>query len=338
MMLSKLSRRCYCTSVQQPWLFLGLGNPGDKYNGTRHNIGFEMIDVFAESVGIQMNLLNFKAIMGQGFVGDLPVILAKPQTYMNLSESIAFRTNSTSPETDQSGPLAAYYKLPLNRVLVVHDDTQLPCGVLRLQEKGGHGCHNGLKSVMHHFRGNKEFARLRIGIGKPPGQMDPKAFLLQKFSMLARERIDGALAEGVEALKLVLCKDFGESWRLFNVEQNWDYKRYLYTAGQDSQDCRRVSAFCRYILSIYEDDIQIPLREPPQGYGYGINKQSHIKQFAYNKLRETKFDGGRICAQRAVEDEECKVLKELVVKYPSFTCWTFWCSYNVGFVSGSSSG
>ncbi|KAF2586422.1 hypothetical protein F2Q70_00036015 [Brassica cretica] len=85
MMLSKLSRRCYCTSVQQPWLFLGLGNPGDKYNGTRHNIGFEMIDVFAESVGIQMNLLNFKAIMGQGFVGDLPVILAKPQTYMNLS-------------------------------------------------------------------------------------------------------------------------------------------------------------------------------------------------------------------------------------------------------------
>uniref|UniRef100_M4EMB2 Peptidyl-tRNA hydrolase n=1 Tax=Brassica campestris TaxID=3711 RepID=M4EMB2_BRACM len=351
MMLGKLSRRCYCTSVhQQPWLFLGLGNPGDKYNGTRHNIGFEMIDVFAESVGIQMNLLNFKAIMGQGFVGDLPVILAKPQTYMNLSG-------------ESSGPLAAYYKLPLNRVLVVHDDTQLPCGVLRLQEKGGHGCHNGLKSVMHHFRGNKEFARLRIGIGKPPGQMDPKAFLLQKFSMLARERIDGALAEGVEALKLVLSKDFGESWRLFNLyddgmsESNlfmlilcgccplleccyslgcarWDYKRYLYTAGQDSQDCRRVSAFCRYILSIYEDDIQIPLWEPPQGYGYGINKQSHIKQ-SYNKLREMKFDGGRVCAQRTVEDEECKVLKELVVKYPSFTCWTFsrvWYSYNVGFM------
>ncbi|XP_022550756.1 peptidyl-tRNA hydrolase, mitochondrial isoform X2 [Brassica napus] len=195
MMLSKLSRRCYCTSVQQPWLFLGLGNPGDKYNGTRHNIGFEMIDVFAESVGIQMNLLNFKAIMGQGFVGDLPVILAKPQTYMNLSGES------------------------------VHDDTQLPCGVLRLQEKGGHGCHNGLKSVMHHFRGNKEFARLRIGIGKPPGQMDPKAFLLQKFSMLARERIDGALAEGVEALKLVLSKDFGESWRLFNVEQKYKHLR-----------------------------------------------------------------------------------------------------------------
>ncbi|XP_023635768.1 peptidyl-tRNA hydrolase, mitochondrial isoform X1 [Capsella rubella] len=222
MLLNRLSRRCYCTSAQRPWLFLGLGNPGDKYKGTRHNIsalvlatlqiGFEMIDAFAESVGIQMNLVNFKAIMGQGFVGDLPVLLAKPQTYMNLSG-------------ESSGPLAAYYKLPLNRVLVVHDDMQLPCGVLRLQEKGGHGCHNGLKSVMNHFRGNREFGRLRIGIGKPPGQMDPKAFLLQKFSMPARERMDGALAEGVDALKLVLSKDFGESWRLFNVEQKYKHLR-----------------------------------------------------------------------------------------------------------------
>uniref|UniRef100_A0A1J3DNL8 Peptidyl-tRNA hydrolase, mitochondrial n=1 Tax=Noccaea caerulescens TaxID=107243 RepID=A0A1J3DNL8_NOCCA len=212
MLSSRISRRSYCTSVNRPWLFLGLGNPGDKYKGTRHNIGFEMIDVFAESVGIQMNMVNFKAIMGQGFVGDLPVIMAKPQTYMNLSG-------------ESSGPLAAYYKLPLNRVLVVHDDMQLPCGVLRLQDKGGHGCHNGLKSVMHHFRGNREFARLRIGIGKPPGQMDPKAFLLQKFSLQARERMDGALAEGVEALKLVLSKDFGESWRWFNVEQKYKHLR-----------------------------------------------------------------------------------------------------------------
>lgn len=152
------------------------------------------------------------------------IVLKEMYGHKNLFD---FVTNCTapSPETDQSGPLAAYYKLPLNRVLVVHDDTQLPCGVLRLQEKGGHGCHNGLKSVMHHFRGNKEFARLRIGIGKPPGQMDPKAFLLQKFSMLARERIDGALVEGVEALKLVLSKDFGESWRLFNVEQKYKHLR-----------------------------------------------------------------------------------------------------------------
>ncbi|VVB17065.1 unnamed protein product [Arabis nemorensis] len=207
-----------------------------------------MIDVFAESVGIEMNLVNFKAIMGQGFVGDIPVILAKPQTYMNLSGESMYLNDTRGLETDtlrswflcvlerHSGPLAAYYKLPLNRVLVAHDDTQLPCDVLRLQEKGGHGCHNGLKSVMHHFQGNKEFARLRIdilitiiqqwsGIGKPPGQMDPKAFLLQKFSMPTREQMDGALAEGVDALKLVLSKDFGESWRLFNVEPKYKHLR-----------------------------------------------------------------------------------------------------------------
>ncbi|XP_048133709.1 peptidyl-tRNA hydrolase, mitochondrial isoform X3 [Rhodamnia argentea] len=197
-MHSVIGRRCFCTGAPRPWLFVGLGNPGDKYRGTRHNVGFEMIDAFAESQGIPMSTVHCKAMFGQGFVGDVPVFLAKPQTYMNLSG-------------ESAGPLAAYYKLPLNRVLVFHDDMDLPCGVLRLKPKGGHGSHNGevyltpnvengclllssccellrLKSVIYHFRGNREFARLRIGIGRPPGQMDPKAFLLQKFNRTARER------------------------------------------------------------------------------------------------------------------------------------------------------
>ncbi|KDO54428.1 hypothetical protein CISIN_1g027742mg [Citrus sinensis] len=175
MLINRFLRRGFCTAVARPWLFVGLGNPGDKYKGTRHNVGFEMIDAFAESQGISMNTVHCKATFGQGFVGDAPVLLAKPQTYMNLSG-------------ESTGPLAAYYKLPLNRVLVFHDDMGLPCGVLRLRHNGGHGGHNGLKSVMNNFRGNREFARLRIGIGRPPGQMDPKAFLLQKFNAIARER------------------------------------------------------------------------------------------------------------------------------------------------------
>ncbi|KAA0055702.1 peptidyl-tRNA hydrolase [Cucumis melo var. makuwa] len=199
-MFNKLTKRGFCTAISsRPWLFVGLGNPGEKFRGTRHNVGFEMIDVFAESVGIPMNRVHCKAVFGEGFVGDIPVFLAKPQTYMNLSG-------------ESAGPLAAYYKLPLNRVLVFHDDMTLPCGVLRLQHNGGHGYHNGLKSVIYHFRGNREFARLRIGkfcclryfvvfyvfsilrtffflgIGRPPGQMDPKAFLLQKFNNTAQER------------------------------------------------------------------------------------------------------------------------------------------------------
>lgn len=211
-MHSAIARRCFCTGAPRPWLFVGLGNPGDKYRGTRHNVGFEMIDAFAESQGIPMSTVHCKAMFGQGFVGDVPVFLAKPQTYMNLSG-------------ESAGPLAAYYKLPLNRVLVFHDDMDLPCGVLRLQPKGGHGSHNGLKSVIYHFRGNREFARLRIGIGRPPGQMDPKAFLLQKFNQTARERIDVALQEGADALKLVLSKGLTESTRCFNVEQKYKHIR-----------------------------------------------------------------------------------------------------------------
>ncbi|MBA0663667.1 hypothetical protein Goklo_003766 [Gossypium klotzschianum] len=161
-----ITRRCFCSSAPRPWLFVGLGNPGDKYKGTRHNVRLICITRC-------LMILFFVAFLS--FVGDAPLLLAKPQTYMNLSG-------------ESTGALAAYYKLPLNRVIVFHDDMDLPCGVLRLQDKGGHGSHNGLKSVIYHFRGNREFARLRIGIGKPPGQMDPKAFLLQKFSASARER------------------------------------------------------------------------------------------------------------------------------------------------------
>lgn len=211
-MLAGISRRGFCASVNRPWLFVGLGNPGEKYKGTRHNVGFEMIDAFAEAQGIQMNSVHCKAIFGQGFVDDAPVLIAKPQTYMNLSG-------------ESTGPLAAYYKLPLSRVLVIHDDMTLPCGVLRLQDKGGHGSHNGLKSVIYHFRGNKEFARLRIGIGRPPGQMDPKAFLLQKFNATAQERIDAAMQEGAEALGLVLSKGLSESARSFNPEQKYKHLR-----------------------------------------------------------------------------------------------------------------
>ncbi|KAL2239168.1 UNVERIFIED_CONTAM: Peptidyl-tRNA hydrolase, mitochondrial [Sesamum indicum] len=240
MLLSRFPMRCFCSSTvfsnPQPWLFVGLGNPGDKFTGTRHNVGFELVDAFAKSQGISMDSVHCKAIFGKGlshiismynhtllmsitssvclcvyfynetgfwmfpsgFVNGVPVFLAKPQTYMNLSG-------------ESCGPLAAYYKLPLTRVLVFHDDMDLPCGVLRLHPKGNHGSHNGLKSVIYHFRGNREFPRLRIGIGRPPGQMDPKAFLLQKFNARAQGRINAALQEGVVALEQVLSKGLTES-------------------------------------------------------------------------------------------------------------------------------
>ncbi|KAF9596561.1 hypothetical protein IFM89_012292 [Coptis chinensis] len=210
-----ISRRCFYTTTTTsplPWLFVGLGNPGEKYQGTRHNVGFDMIDVLAKSHGISMDRVHCKAIFGQGLISDVPVFLAKPQTYMNLSG-------------ESAGPLAAYYKLPLSRIVAFFDDMNLPCGVLRLQDKGGNGRHKGVRSLIHHFRGNSEFARLRIGIGRPPGQMDPKAFLLQKFNATARERIDVGLQEGVGALKLLASRGLTESARCFNKEQKYKHIR-----------------------------------------------------------------------------------------------------------------
>ncbi|XP_022744079.1 peptidyl-tRNA hydrolase, mitochondrial isoform X3 [Durio zibethinus] len=184
------------------------------YGTLAYQVGLEMIDTFAEAQGIEMNTLNCKAIFGQGFVDDAPILLAKPQTYMNLSG-------------ESTGPLAAYYKLPLNRVIVFHDDMDLPCGVLRLQDKGGHGSHNGLKSIIYHFRGNREFVRLRIGIGRPPGQMDPKAFLLQKFNASARERfpvahhcqtyLTGQISDGSGLAKYVKIKALWPACFVFNL-------------------------------------------------------------------------------------------------------------------------
>ncbi|KAM3298743.1 hypothetical protein ACQJBY_040294 [Aegilops geniculata] len=192
------------SSVIQPWLFIGLGNPGEKYQSTRHNVGFDMIDVFAESQGISLTTHHFKALFGEGVVDGVPVLLAKPQTYINLSG-------------ESAGALAAYYKLPLHRVIVAYDDTDLPCGVLRLQPKGGYGRHNGLKSVIYHFRKNREFGRLRIGIGRPPGQMDPKAFVLQKFNKTGRER-------------MVVTKGLTEAARASNVDQ-----KYKHLVSHDQQ-------------------------------------------------------------------------------------------------------
>ncbi|KAF7004782.1 hypothetical protein CFC21_019961 [Triticum aestivum] len=204
-------------SATQPWLFIGLGNPGEKYQSTRHNVGFDMIDAFAESQNISLTKNHFKALFGEGMVDGIPVLLAKPQTYINLSG-------------ESAGALAAYYKLPLHRVVVAYDDTDLPCGVLRLQPKGGYGRHNGLKSVIYHFRKNREFGRLRVGIGRPPGQMDPKAFVLQKFNKTGRERIDSAIKEGADILKLVVSKGLTEAARVANVDQ-----KYKHLVSHDQQ-------------------------------------------------------------------------------------------------------
>ncbi|KAL6512994.1 Chloroplastic group IIB intron splicing facilitator crs2, chloroplastic [Orobanche hederae] len=194
-----------------PWLIVGLGNPGNKYHGTRHNVGFEMVDRISQAEGILMNTVQSKALIGIGSMGEVPVLLAKPQTYMNFSGKSVV------------GPLAAFYQVPLRHILLVYDEMSLPNGVLRLQPKGGHGHHNGMKSVMEHFGGRREFPRFCIGIGNPPGTMDMKAFLLQKFSAMEREQVDAALEQGVEAARTFVTEGFSNQITRFNLGQKYKY-------------------------------------------------------------------------------------------------------------------
>ncbi|KAL3352100.1 hypothetical protein AABB24_020279 [Solanum stoloniferum] len=187
----------------QPWLIVGLGNPGKRYAGTRHNVGFEMIDTIADAEGISMGSVSFKAQFGKGFIGDVPIMLAKPQTFMNASgESV--------------GAIVSYYKIPLKQVLVVFDDLDLPFAKLRLLPKGGHGGHNGMRSIMNHLKGNRDFPRLRIGIGRPPGKMDPASFVLRTFNRQEREELDFTLQNGLEAMRILVLEGFDKSATFVN--------------------------------------------------------------------------------------------------------------------------
>lgn len=165
------------------YLIVGLGNPGREYENTRHNIGCRVVDSIAAADGMTFSKRQSKALVADGVIADQKVLLAKPQTYMNLSGE-AVRS------------LMTFYKIPLNHLLVVSDDLDIPPGTLRIREKGGAGGQKGLKSIIEHL-GTQEFARMRIGIGRPPGHMDPSAFVLRDFdndeSMLIIETVDRAV-------------------------------------------------------------------------------------------------------------------------------------------------
>ncbi|XP_075491400.1 peptidyl-tRNA hydrolase, mitochondrial-like [Primulina tabacum] len=189
--------------VPKPWLLVGLGNPGKRYVGTRHNVGFELVDFIAEAEGIALGGVSFKSSFGKGFIGDFPVMLAKPQTFMNASgESV--------------GAIVSYYKIPLKQVLVILDDMDLPFGKLRLLPKGGHAGHNGMRSIMSHFKGSQDFPRLRIGIGRPPGKMDPVNFVLRPFNKEEAEELEFTFHNGLKAVRILVQENFNKAATFVN--------------------------------------------------------------------------------------------------------------------------
>ncbi|XVQ85001.1 aminoacyl-tRNA hydrolase [Microbispora siamensis] len=160
------------TSAQR-WLVAGLGNPGPEYAGNRHNAGFMVLDELAARVGGRFKAHKSRAEVVEGRLAALPVVLAKPLSFMNLS----------------GGPvkaLADFYKVTPDRVIVVHDELDIPYGALRAKTGGGDNGHNGLKSITKSL-GTRDYPRIRFGIGRPPGRMDPATFVLRDFATAERK-------------------------------------------------------------------------------------------------------------------------------------------------------
>lgn len=154
--------------MTETYLIVGLGNPGREYRETRHNIGFMLIDRLSVRLNARMRRMQSKALVGSVMHGGAKLILAKPQTFMNLSGQAI-------------QGLVRFYKIPLENLIVAHDDLDLPFGTLRLRPGGGAGGQKGIRSTIQQL-GTQDFPRLRLGIGRPPGRMDAAAYVLQSFS------------------------------------------------------------------------------------------------------------------------------------------------------------
>jgi PTH1 family peptidyl-tRNA hydrolase len=185
-------------------LIVGLGNPGLAYRHNRHNIGFMVADALAQKLEIPLKRVKFKAQIGNGKVEGIPVIIAKPLTYMNNSgEAVA--------------PLVHYFKVPLERLLVIHDDMDLPLGTLRMRPSGGSAGHNGMLSIFDKL-GTNAISRLRVGIGRPPGRMDPADYVLQDFPKSEEELLNMVIAQACEAVLAFITTGLEKAMNTYNGE------------------------------------------------------------------------------------------------------------------------
>lgn len=185
------------------YLIVGLGNPGREYQNTRHNIGFEVIETLAEEEKIVMLEHKHKAVIGKGYIGGEKVILAMPQTYMNLSgESVR--------------QILDYYKIDeKENLIVISDDISLPPGKLRIRKKGSAGGHNGLKNIIAHL-GHDEFMRVKMGVGEKPAGFNLADYVLGHYSTEERKVMDRARKDGAEAVRSIMADGVEAAMNKFN--------------------------------------------------------------------------------------------------------------------------
>ncbi|NJC95586.1 MAG: aminoacyl-tRNA hydrolase [Anaerolineales bacterium] len=184
------------------FLIVGLGNPGREYKDNRHNVGFMLIDRIAVRLNARGMKVQSKAIVMDSKYNERKLILAKPQTYMNLSgQSVQ--------------GLAHFYKVPFTNLMILSDDLDLPFGTIRIRASGGPGGQRGLSSILEKL-GTKDIPRLRIGIGRPPGRMDPAAYVLQDFSRDETKDLSGILDRGADAVFAFITHGLNKAMNDFN--------------------------------------------------------------------------------------------------------------------------
>jgi len=184
-------------------IIIGLGNPGKAYQGTRHNIGFEAIDMLCNDLDIKLKPnRRFRAHVGEGYIGQQPVLLVKPQTFMNLSgQSVQ--------------AVLSFYKLPPSDIIVVYDDVSLPVGDIRVRERGSAGGQKGMVDILARLK-TDEFPRVRIGIGNKPENRVLSDYVLSRFAKSEREAMLQGVARAGEAVRLILKEDTGAAMNEFN--------------------------------------------------------------------------------------------------------------------------
>lgn len=207
-LLTRLTRRPDPGLSDTPWLVVGLGNPGPQYAATRHNVGVMAVDALAGSLGGGLSAhRRCRAEVFEGRIGPLGhgatrVILARSRGFMNES----------------GGPVAClmeFYKVPLEQLVVLHDELDLPLGGLRIKQGGGDNGHNGLRSLRRSLDSG-EFLRIRLGIGRPPGRQDPADFVLKPFAGSERTEVDLLVAEAVDAVEVLVRQGLEPAQNQFN--------------------------------------------------------------------------------------------------------------------------
>lgn len=188
--------------LENLFVIIGLGNPGSRYDNTRHNVGFDTVDYLADKYGIKVSKLKFKALYGDGSISGERVILVKPQTFMNLSgESVR--------------EIIDWYKVPMSNLIIIYDDTDLSLGKIRVRPKGSSGTHNGMRSVIYQIQSD-DFPRVRIGIGRPPESWELADFVLSKINGDDKKLINESIVNAADAAVTIVKSGVNAAMNKYN--------------------------------------------------------------------------------------------------------------------------